>query len=156
MNADHRSMVRFSPNEPEKYRPLKNALKGIVNKMEAGTFSRLRSYFICADRHLDSLHDPKALEYPQKLHCIDYENLLTESVQPYPGTGTWLFENPSFRAWAKEPLSGVCLVRGNAGFGKTVIAQSIVENCKLRTDRAVDLALWYFRCFALYFPERQA
>ncbi len=37
INADHRSMVRFSPNEPEKYRPLKNALKGIVNKIEAGT-----------------------------------------------------------------------------------------------------------------------
>ena len=32
------------------------------------------------------------------------------------------------------------MVRGNAGFGKTVIARSIVENCKLRTDRVVDLA----------------
>lgn len=41
--------------------------------------------------------------------------------------------------WAKEPLSSICLVRGNAGFGKTVIARSIVENCKLRTDRVVDL-----------------
>lgn len=41
--------------------------------------------------------------------------------------------------WAKEPLSSICLVRGNAGFGKTVIARSIVENCKSRTDRVVDL-----------------
>lgn len=37
INADHRSMVRFSPHEPEKYRPLKNVLKGIVGKIEAGT-----------------------------------------------------------------------------------------------------------------------
>ena len=37
INADHRSMVRFSPNEPEKYRLLKNALKGLLNEIEAGT-----------------------------------------------------------------------------------------------------------------------
>lgn len=36
INADHRNMVRFSPHEPEKYRPLKNVLKGIVGKIEAG------------------------------------------------------------------------------------------------------------------------
>ncbi|KAL9585984.1 MAG: hypothetical protein Q9212_001203 [Teloschistes hypoglaucus] len=123
INADHRSMVRFSPREPEKYRPLKNVLKGIVSKIEA-----------------DTTPDSKALEYLQKLHCIDYETLLTESAQPYTGTGTWLFESQPFRKWATEARSSMCLVRGHAGFGKTVIARSIVENCKLRTDRVVDLA----------------
>ncbi|KAL8818801.1 MAG: hypothetical protein Q9223_002642 [Gallowayella weberi] len=34
MDADHRNMVRFSPNQPEQYRPLKNALIGIVGKIE--------------------------------------------------------------------------------------------------------------------------
>ncbi|KAI4247390.1 MAG: hypothetical protein LQ352_006167 [Teloschistes flavicans] len=121
INADHRSMVRFSPHEPEKYRPLKNVLKGIVGKIEAGT------------------SDLEALAL-FKLHCIDYENLLTESVQPYTGTGTWLFESQPFQKWAKEARSSMCLVRGHAGFGKTVVARSIVENCKLRTDRAVNLA----------------
>lgn len=29
-------MVRFSPNEPEQYRPLKNALQAIVSKIETG------------------------------------------------------------------------------------------------------------------------
>ncbi|KAI4104803.1 MAG: hypothetical protein L6R37_003076, partial [Teloschistes peruensis] len=123
INADHRSMVRFSPLEPEKYRPVKNVLKGIVGKIEADTTS-----------------DSKTLEYLQKLHCIDYENLLTESTQPYTGTGTWLFESQPFRHWATEARSSMCLVRGHAGFGKTVIARSIVENSKLRTDRVVDLA----------------
>ncbi|KAL8640312.1 MAG: hypothetical protein Q9228_002753 [Teloschistes exilis] len=123
INADHRSMVRFSPHEPEKYRPVKNVLKGIVGKIEA-----------------DTTPDSKTLEYLQKLHCIDYENLLTESTQPYTGTGTWLFESRPFRHWATEARSSMCLVRGHAGFGKTVIARSIVENSKLRTDRVVDLA----------------
>lgn len=36
-------------------------------------------------------------------------------------------------------MSSICSVRGNAGFGKTVNARSVVENCKLRTDRVVDL-----------------
>lgn len=32
------------------------------------------------------------------------------------------------------------LIRANAGFGKTAVARSMVENCKLRTNRVVDLA----------------
>ncbi|KAL8924256.1 MAG: hypothetical protein Q9172_002769 [Xanthocarpia lactea] len=125
INADHRNMVRFSPNEPEQYRPLKNALKGIVSKIETGF------QIILA---LDSV--------TLTLHCVDYEHLLTESTQPYPGTGTWIFEDQSFRAWAKEPFSSMYLIRANAGFGKTAVARSMVENCKSRTNRVVDLAPW--------------
>lgn len=118
---------------------MKNALESIVNKIEAGTSKSSRSCFVCADWFAGISHVPGALRWLQKLRCVDYENLLTESIQPYPGTGTWLFKDQSFQVWAKEPLSSICLVRGNAGFGKTVIARSIVENCKSRTDRVVDL-----------------
>lgn len=89
---------------------------------------------------VDNSHNVEGMELLQKLRCVDYEHLLTESIQPYPGTGTWIFEDRSFRSWAKEPLSSMFLIRANAGFGKTAIARSMVENCKLRTNQVVDLA----------------
>lgn len=36
MNANHRELVRFSHTEPEKYRPLKNRLRDLVDKIEGG------------------------------------------------------------------------------------------------------------------------
>ena len=67
------------------------------------------------------------------LYCVDYEIMLAESTQPYPGTGVWLFESDDFCTWAKQSTSGICWLWGHAGFGKSVIARAVVETLKART-----------------------
>ena len=93
-----------------------------------------------ADRSQEEWQSPDAFKYLEKLHLVDYETLLTESMQPFPGTGNWLFFHQPFIEWTQEQSSRICWIRGSAGFGKTVIARSLVENCKLRTDRIMGLA----------------
>ena len=86
------------------------------------------------------METPEAREYLEQLYCVDYEILLAGSMQPYTGTGNWLFRSKAFREWTQDRSSRICWLRGAAGFGKTVIARSVVENLKMRTDRVLDLA----------------
>ena len=82
----------------------------------------------------------KYFNYLEQIYCVDYEVMLAESIQPHAGTGNWLFESRQFVDWAQWRFSGICWLRGGAGFGKTVIARNMVENFKSRTDRAVSLS----------------
>ncbi|KAG8534008.1 uncharacterized protein KY384_000850 [Bacidia gigantensis] len=116
INSNHRDMVRFASHEVERYHPVRNRIKNLVDQIAK-----------------ENPQDSKYSRYVHKLYCVDYQTLLVETVQPYPGTGTWLFENKAFKSWARESFSGICWLRAPAGFGKTVIARSIVENLKART-----------------------
>ena len=59
---------------------------------------------------------------------LDYRaKHLKVQEQRYPGTGTWLAEDPRFRTWLDAPDSDCFLCFGIPGSGKTVLASAVID-----------------------------
>ena len=70
----------------------------------------------------------EAAPYLQQLYCVDYEGVFLKVSNPYVGTCFWLTENPTFVEWKKSERSSLCWLYGFPGYGKTVLAKSVVQS----------------------------
>lgn len=66
-----------------------------------------------------------------------------------PDTGTWIFEQPEWKAWAErgeaDDISPILAVSGPRGSGKSHLAASIYDRLKKNADEATCVAHFYFR-----------
>ena len=71
--------------------------------------------------------------YLQQLYCIDYDGIYHKISKPHPGTCVWLQQNNIFQSWIKGETSSLLFLYGFPGYGKTVLAKSVVQILRERT-----------------------
>lgn len=66
-----------------------------------------------------------------------------------PDTGTWIFEEPAWKAWAEQgegdDVSPILAVSGPRGSGKSHLAASIYDRLKKNADETTCVVHFYFR-----------
>ncbi|KAI0857460.1 WD40 repeat-like protein [Xylaria cubensis] len=83
----------------------------------------------------------------EKLEAPNYridQEMSTEDRHGH-GSGTWIFEDPSFCSWSNKDASGHCVlyVNGIPGAGKTTLMSVVIE--KLLEEKKDCVAYFYFK-----------
>ncbi|MCJ1246352.1 hypothetical protein MMC30_003559 [Trapelia coarctata] len=115
IDADHVGMAKFSSTSSPGYRDLLQALQGYIRDAQARPVDRSSSL-------------SEAAPYLQKLYCLDYDGVLLKVPNPYTGTCSWLTQNSTFVEWKRSERSNLCWLYGFPGYGKTVLAKSVIQH----------------------------
>ncbi|KAH7304874.1 hypothetical protein BKA65DRAFT_544110 [Rhexocercosporidium sp. MPI-PUGE-AT-0058] len=115
IEADHRSMCRFSSKENEKYQMVFDCLQELVDDAvgtEQPYDTAIRS------------------EFTQSLKTLDPEAVLRQILRASPGTCAWVLENGKFHSWRDFPKNRLLWISGIPGVGKTTLMRYLVENLR--------------------------
>lgn len=79
------------------------------------------------------------------LSPLDSETILDGKVREHlAGTGTWLKESATYRAWQSNPRSDLLWICGKPGCGKSILSAVAISD--LQTETNDDVALAFFFC----------
>lgn len=133
IDADHVGIAKFASTSSPGYRDLLQALQGYIRDAQTSSTDQVScklpsviprsSPLIYAGAAL-----PEAAQYMQQLYCVNYEGVFLKVPNPYVGTCSWLHQDSIFVAWKRSEQSSLCWLCGFPGYGKTVLAKSVVQN----------------------------
>ena len=69
------------------------------------------------------------------LYCVNYKQLQLRPQQAHSGTSDWLYQEPNFMSWARNPSSAVLWLYGSPGMGKSVLTRSLVEDTLAKSQQ---------------------
>ncbi|KAJ5203914.1 uncharacterized protein N7498_004793 [Penicillium cinerascens] len=131
IGANHRDMCKYSAINSQRYRPVWEALQGMVESA------------VKHGQELPELHQ-KILAC---LHRTDYEEYKETIDTPVEGTCTWFLQNPKYKGWLHEEGSSALWVSGDAGSGKTVLSTFLIDGLKKKISGwSSPTTVCYFFC----------
>ncbi|KAG0636269.1 hypothetical protein HOY80DRAFT_372781 [Tuber brumale] len=93
------------------------------------------------DRERVEAEYEKNLKWLDRLEDPGYEHRTNTSLRQ-PNTCTWIFGNEEYKHWCQSESSSMLWVVGNAGFGKSVLLSSVIEEL-LKVDDG-RIVLFFF------------
>jgi len=126
-------MAKFSSTSSPGYQDVLQALQGYIRDAKARPVDRSP----CKVPSVAPTSSPltntgaafsEAAPYLQQLYCLDYDGIFLKVPNPYIGTCSWITENPTFVEWKKSERSSLCWLYGFPGYGKTVLAKSVIQS----------------------------
>ncbi|OCL11199.1 hypothetical protein AOQ84DRAFT_437835 [Glonium stellatum] len=115
IEADHRSMCRFSTNTSEKYQLVLDCLRELVED----SMEEKQPY-----------DTPARAEFLRSLKRLEPEEILRKLSRPSPGTCTWITETTNFKDWRNLVMHKLLWIWGVPGVGKTTAARYLLENIR--------------------------
>ncbi|KAL2070583.1 hypothetical protein VTL71DRAFT_13609 [Oculimacula yallundae] len=112
IEADHRSMCRFSSEKSEKFQLVLDCLRELVEdalEQKQPHFTSTRSSFV------------------DSLNIIDPDILLRQITRPSPGTCAWITTNELFTDWRDVSTNKILWISGIPGVGKTTLMRYVIE-----------------------------
>ncbi|KAK8130582.1 hypothetical protein PG999_002962 [Apiospora kogelbergensis] len=116
IEANHRSMCRFSTNSSEQYRMISDCIKEMAEDALGSSPSGA-----------SPLHD-------DFLHCIERLNadgILRSTTRASPGTCSWIIETSEFLRWRDDPAARILWISGPPGVGKSTALRFLTESLRL-------------------------
>ncbi|PVH74731.1 hypothetical protein DL98DRAFT_658590 [Cadophora sp. DSE1049] len=112
IEADHRSMCRFSSEKSEKFQLVLDCLRELIEdalEQQQPYTTSTRSAFV------------------DSLKVLDPDVLLRQVSRPSPGTCAWVTTNGLFTNWRDIATNKVLWVSGIPGVGKTTLMRYLIE-----------------------------
>ncbi|KAH0537658.1 hypothetical protein FGG08_005571 [Glutinoglossum americanum] len=136
IQANHKTICRFSSADSQRYRPVWKAIKKLVGAAP---------HDCVADLH----HVPPKAQI-RCLRCLrtsDYDSYKETIVPRADGTCIWFLQHPKYLAWLKEEKSSLLWVSGDPGCGKTVLSSFLVDELKGTGSQAtLPATVCFFFC----------
>ncbi|SPO05181.1 uncharacterized protein DNG_07867 [Cephalotrichum gorgonifer] len=120
---------------------------------------KLKNFTARTDDKLDHI-GPWQLNYEKRraaerkqqlLDSLSKHDYLTPFKQSrrkrYPGTATWLFETPQYKAWFDGAGSQVLWCSGKIGSGKTILSAGVIDYVLLEKRSSETLVAFFFLRF---------
>lgn len=139
IDADHVGIAKFASTSSPGYRDLLQALQGYIRDAQTGSVDILSGKLPSVTSRSSqptnlSVAFPEAARYMQQLYCVDYEGIFLKVPNPYVGTCSWLTQNSNFVAWKRSERSKLCWLYGFPGYGKTVLAKSVIQSLAIASN----------------------
>ncbi|TRX91012.1 hypothetical protein FHL15_007994 [Xylaria flabelliformis] len=114
IEADHRSMCRFSSMQSEKYQMIVDCIKEMVEDAldQTQTETPIRDEFI------------------RCIKTLDPDEILRTIARPSPGTCSWIIETSAFKEWRDRPDARFLWISGLPGVGKTTASRFLIEHLR--------------------------
>ncbi|KAI0543731.1 hypothetical protein F4679DRAFT_577412 [Xylaria curta] len=114
IEADHRSMCRFSSMKSERYQMIVDCIKEMVEDAldETRTETPIRDEFI------------------RCIKTLDPDEILRTIARPSPGTCSWIIETGAFKDWRDRPDARFLWISGLPGVGKTTASRFLIEHLR--------------------------
>ncbi|KAI9857467.1 MAG: hypothetical protein M1813_008217 [Trichoglossum hirsutum] len=132
IQANHKTMCKFSSADSQKYRPVWKAIRELV---EAARYKATPTL------------SKEQTECLQCLYTSDYDDYKETIVPRAEGTCTWFLQHPKYLAWKKEEKSSLLWVSGDPGCGKTVLSSFLVDELNSASSQAtLPATVCHFFC----------
>jgi ankyrin repeat protein len=125
IEADHRSMCKFSNMKSEKYQMVLDCIiEMIEDALDHGctTQSPLRDQFL------------------RSIKTLDPEEVLRNVTRPSPGTCSWITETSAFQAWRDQSQDQILWISGAPGVGKTTASRFLIEHLRRWLQKSTNSA----------------
>lgn len=135
LDADHRTAAMYaSPNESV-YLAVRNALATVVSAQRSATIARKR--FLAQE-------DLAVLNRFLGVSGAPEDDIMTLDSVRLPGSGQWLAEKSSYKAWraTSDSSSNFLWLRGRPGAGKSVLAGQVINELR---DAGADCSFFFFQ-----------
>ncbi|VTT69035.1 unnamed protein product [Fusarium fujikuroi] len=115
IEADHRSMCKFSDMTSEKYQMISDCIMEMVE---------------------DALDRPNTTQNPlrdrflRSIKTLDPEEVLRNVTRPSPGTCSWITETSAFRDWRDQSTARILWISGAPGAGKTTASRFLIDHLR--------------------------
>lgn len=136
IQANHRTMCRFSSADSQKYRPVWKAIEELAESARSGVTTN--SAFALSELQIEAL---------QCLRKSDYEDYKESIASRAEGTCTWFLQHEKYLSWLKEENSAFLWLSADPGCGKTVLSSFLVDELKSdRSQATFPATICYFFC----------
>jgi len=135
LDADHRSAAMYaSPNESA-YLAVRNALATVVSAQRSARSARKRAVV---------QEDLSTLNRFLGVSDAPEDDVMTHDSVRLPGSGEWLADKPSYRAWrdASDSTGNFLWLQGRPGAGKSVLAGQVINELR---DEGADCSFFFFQ-----------
>ncbi|KAF5548860.1 ankyrin repeat [Fusarium mexicanum] len=125
IEADHRSMCKFSDMTSEKYQMVSDCILEMVED------ALDRAY---------TAQSPLRDQFLRSIKTLDPDEVLRNITRPSPGTCSWITETSAFRDWRDQPTSRILWISGAPGAGKTTASRFLIEHLRRWLQKNRDSA----------------
>ncbi|RKL37927.1 hypothetical protein BFJ72_g7387 [Fusarium proliferatum] len=115
IEADHRSMCKFSVVTSEKYQMISDCIMEMVED--------------ALDRP-NTTQNPLRDQFLRSIKTLDPEEVLRNITRPSPGTCSWITETSAFRDWRDQSTARVLWISGAPGAGKTTASRFLIDHLR--------------------------
>ncbi|PNP78957.1 hypothetical protein FNYG_07822 [Fusarium nygamai] len=136
IEADHRSMCKFSDMTSEKYQMISDCILEMVED------ALDRAY---------TTQSPLRDQFLRSIKTLDPDEVLRNITRPSPGTCSWITETSAFRDWRDQSTSRILWISGAPGAGKTTASRFLIEHLrrwlqKNRVSAGKESTVAFFFC----------
>ncbi|KAF5566225.1 ankyrin repeat [Fusarium phyllophilum] len=115
IEADHRSMCKFSDMKSEKYQMISDCIMEMVED------ALDRAY---------TTQSPLRDQFLRSIKTLDPDEVLRNITRPSPGTCSWITETSVFRDWRDQSTARILWISGAPGVGKTTASRFLIEHLR--------------------------
>ncbi|KAF4434806.1 hypothetical protein F53441_13645 [Fusarium austroafricanum] len=115
IEADHRSMCKFSDMTSEKYQMISDCIMEMVED------ALDRAY---------TTQNPLRDQFLRSIKTLDPDEALRNITRPSPGTCCWIIETSVFREWRDQPIDRILWISGAPGAGKTTVSRFLIDHLR--------------------------
>ncbi|KAF5684755.1 hypothetical protein FDENT_6558 [Fusarium denticulatum] len=125
IEADHRSMCKFSDMTSEKYQMVSDCILEMVED------ALDRAY---------TAQSPLRDQFLRSIKTLDPDEVLRNITRPSPGTCSWITKTSAFQDWRDQSTSRILWISGAPGAGKTTASRFLIEHLRRWLQKNRDSA----------------